>query len=132
MKLPWKRNRELLEEILELVKRQTKEIVMADQDVAALIAEVTNNTNVVNSAVALINGIAAQIAAAVAAAGSLSASDRTALQASIATITSNDAALAAAVVANTPAAPAPAARPNVATPPANNSVADMGKRQTTG
>lgn len=80
-----------------------------DDKIAALQAEITNETTVVNSAIALINGISGQIAAAVAAALAAGATPAelqalTDLQTALA---SNDAALAAAVSANTPPPPPP-------------------------
>lgn len=66
---------------------------------AALTAEVTQVNTVEASAVALIQGLAAQIAAAVA------IDDTTQLTALSASLTTNATALAAAVTANTPAAP---------------------------
>jgi hypothetical protein len=105
--------RDLLEAILAATFRIEckldqigKEGQVADQDITALAAEVSNNTSVFNSALAVIQGIAAQIASAVANASSLSTSDRASLEASIATLQANDTTLANAIVANTPAAPA--------------------------
>lgn len=70
-------------------------------DLSALQAAVTNETTVVASAVTLINGIAAQIAAAAQAA----APDPAQLTALSDQLTSSASALAAAVAANTPSAP---------------------------
>ena len=74
---------------------------MAD-DFTGLEAEVANLTSVVDSAVALINGIAARIDAAVAASD---AGDNTKLTELSASIKAESDALAAAVASNTPAAP---------------------------
>lgn len=65
-------------------------------------AEVTNLTSVVDSAVALINGIAAKIDAAVAA---NDAGDNSQLAGLAASVRAQATALADAVAANTPAAP---------------------------
>ena len=78
-----------------------------DDQITALTAEVTRDNTVMGSAVTLINGINARIAAAVAAAQAAGAtpaqlSELVALQASLKT---NTDALSAAVVANTPAPP---------------------------
>ena len=100
-------DRELLLEILLKLENLAEGVVIMDQDVTALVAAVTQETTVNQSAITLINGIAAQIAAAIAAAGSLSAGDRAALQSTVASITSNASSLSAAVVANTPATPGP-------------------------
>lgn len=70
----------------------------------ALNAEVTNLTSVVDSAVALINGIAAKIEAAVAA---NDAGDNTALSDLASSVRSQADALASAVAANTPTEPTP-------------------------
>ena len=64
-----------------------------------LTTEVANNTTVEKSALALIQGFAAQLAAA--------GTDPAKLQALRDTLAANDAELAAAVTANTPAAPTP-------------------------
>ena len=61
-----------------------------------LTTAVTTNTSVIDSAIALINGIAAQITAA--------GTDPVALASLVSSLKSEDDALAAAVVANTPAA----------------------------
>jgi len=63
----------------------------------ALTAQVTANTTVIESALTLINGFAAQLAAA--------GTDPAALAALQASLKSEDDKLAAAVAANTPAAP---------------------------
>ena len=78
-----------------------------DDKIAALTAEVANNTSVEKSAAALINGFAKQLADAVAAAQAAGATPAqlqslTDLSTSLA---ANDSDLAAAVAANTPAAP---------------------------
>lgn len=70
-------------------------------DFTGLQAEVTNLTSVVASAVALINGIAAQIEAAVAA---NDAGDNTQLATLASDVRSQADSLAAAVAANTPSA----------------------------
>lgn len=70
-------------------------------DLTTLQSQVAANTNVIQSAITLIQGLAAQLQAA--------KNDPTAIQAIIDTMNANDTALAQAVAANTPAAPAPAA-----------------------
>jgi hypothetical protein len=80
-----------------------------DSDIAELQSDVAALTTTVGSAVALIDGFAAQLAAAQSAALAAGATPEelsvlTALHASISAQTT---ALAAAVAANTPAAPAP-------------------------
>lgn len=66
-------------------------------DLTALTQAVTDNSSVVDSAVLLINDIAAQLSAA--------ATDPAAVQAIADQLTAKSAELAAAVAANTPAAP---------------------------
>lgn len=74
-------------------------------DFTALTAEVDRNRTVVGSAVALINGIAAKIDAAVAA---NDATDNTALTDLAASLRSDSDTLASAVAAHTPAEEPPA------------------------
>ena len=74
-------------------------------DLTTLTAQVAQNTSVEASAVTLIQGIAAQLAAAIA---SNNPAELDALQAQLATSAT---ALAAAITANTPQAPAPPAPP---------------------
>jgi hypothetical protein len=69
-------------------------------DLTALQAEVARNTTVEKSALALIQGFAAQLAAA--------GTDPVALKALQDSLTASDDELAAAVAANTPAQPVPA------------------------
>jgi predicted nucleic acid-binding Zn-ribbon protein len=83
-----------------------------DTEVADLTAKVTEQTQVNQSALTLINGFSARLDAAVAAAKAAGATDAqlSALHALSSTIASNDQQLAAAVAANadqTPAAPTP-------------------------
>lgn len=80
-------------------------------EITALQAAVAQETSVNQSAVTLISGFSAQLAAAVAAAEAAGAtSDQlTALNQLSQTVTTNSTALAAAVAANTTPAPAPAA-----------------------
>jgi hypothetical protein len=87
-------DRKTLGEILTAVQSlqaQGKTILM---DLTALTTEVGNNTTVTQSVVALVNNLAAQIAAA--------SGNQTQLNALVATLQANDAAIAAAVTANTP------------------------------
>lgn len=72
-------------------------------DLTALTASVAANTTVVGSALTLIRGLSAQLAAA--------GTDPVALAALKTQLDTTDAALAAAVAANTPAAPAPTPAP---------------------
>lgn len=83
----------------------TQEKAMA-VDLTGLQAELTNNTNQTSSIIALVNGLAAQIAALIA--GGTDATTQAAINAVITSWQANDAALAAAVLANTPSAPPPA------------------------
>lgn len=88
-----------------------KAMAALDDEITQLTAQVANDTTVEASAVTLINGFAAQLAAAVAAAAAAGATPAqlAALQALGTTITANNTSLAAAVAANTAAAPAAAA-----------------------
>jgi hypothetical protein len=72
-------------------------------DLTALTAQVTTNTTVIESALTLIQGIAAALAAA--------GTDPVALAALQTQLATEDTKLAAAVAANTPAAPAAPAKP---------------------
>ncbi len=81
-----------------------------DDSIASLTTEVANNTAVEKSALTLINGFAAQLAAAIAAAlaAGASATELQSLTDLQTTLAANDTELAAAVAANqAPAAPAP-------------------------
>jgi hypothetical protein len=75
--------------------------------------EVTSITGVVDSAIALINGFAARMQAAVDAAllNGATAAELAPVQAEVDSLKASDAALAAAVAANTPTPPAPPAPP---------------------
>ncbi len=94
--------------ILQLLHaQQTKGDIMS-QEMDNLVASVAKNTSVIGSALTLIQGFSAQLAAA--ASGADAATKATLLQMK-ADIDAQDAALAAAVTANTvvaPVAPAPA------------------------
>lgn len=68
---------------------------------ADVAAATTRNTTVVGSALILIQGLSAQLKAAIA------ANDPAALQAIVDQLDGSDTALASAVAANTPAAPTP-------------------------
>ena len=74
------------------------------QLITGLQTEVANNTTVEGSALTLIQGLAAQLAAALAMEAGPAQSS--ALQAVLTQLQTNDSGLAAAVAANTPAAPA--------------------------
>lgn len=85
--------------LAQILTNQTKLMALLD----TLTAEVANNTTVEKSAIALIQGLKAQLDAA--------GTDPVALKALSDQLAANDAALAAAVVTGTPATtpPAPAA-----------------------
>jgi len=85
-----------LDEIIRLLRIVIKgeRIIMAD--LSTLESAVQSNTDVEQSAIALINGIAAQLAAA--------ATDPAKVKALADQLAANSASLAAAVTANTPAA----------------------------
>lgn len=105
--------KEINERLARIERRLTTinidgEITMASLD--ALTAAVAAETSVNASAIALINGFAAQLAAA--------GTDPAALAALASQVTANASALAAAVSANTPAAAPPAAPTTPATPAA--------------
>lgn len=85
---------EILRTILTKLDTQESKIMA---DLTAITAAVTNNTTVEDSAIALINGLAAQIAAA--------GTDPAALASLTDSLTTESASLAAAVAANTPTAP---------------------------
>lgn len=78
-----------------------KEVQSMTPQLQALSDQVAANSTVTKSALALINGLAAQILASV--------NDPAALTALAASLKNDDDSLAAAVSANTPAAPAPPA-----------------------
>lgn len=98
---------ELLTEVRELRAEMRNFMAAIDDKIAALQAEVTRETTIEKSAVALIQGISGQIAAAVQAA--LAAGATTAQLQSLTdlqtTLAANDDELSAAVTANTPATP---------------------------
>jgi hypothetical protein len=96
-----------LDRILTLQGIEEKQIMLLDDQITALTADVTAATTVTGSAVTLIQGFAAQLAAAVAAAQAAGATPtQLASLTSLGTsITQETSALAAAVTANTPAAP---------------------------
>jgi hypothetical protein len=108
-------DREMLTELFNLVNIVHKEIRTmssnVDQNFLALQAQVQQNVSVEQSAVTLIQGIAAQLAAAIAAANNGDSAALPALQQQLQTSATT---LAAAVAANTPGSPAtatPAAAP---------------------
>lgn len=85
---------------IEVLLKQTKEGIQQEMaDLSALTAEVTANGDAVQSAITLIQGIEAQLAAA--------GTDPAALAQLASDLHSNTQALADAVAANTPAAPTP-------------------------
>lgn len=82
---------------------------MANPILDALAAQVKANTDAEDSAVVLINGIAARIQSAVdaAIAGGATAAELAPVQAEVTAMKTSADALAAAVVANTPTPPTP-------------------------
>lgn len=86
-----------LDRILYLLKLLVKGEVLIMADLSVLQNEVTQNTDVVQSAVALISGLADQLEAA--------ATDPAAVQALAESLRTNNQMLAEAVAANTPVAP---------------------------
>ena len=99
-------NQLLILQKLDLLLTQGNKMAV---DITALTAEVANNTTVEASVVALVQSLAAQLAAL--ANNTADAATQTALNALVTQLQSNDASLAAAVTANTPAPPAPAPAP---------------------
>jgi hypothetical protein len=96
-----------VKEIKTAIKESENRIMSAlDDQITALTTEVENETNVEKSALTLIQGIGAQISAAVAAATAAGATPAqlAAIKAVQTTLAANDSELSAAVVANTPAA----------------------------
>jgi len=100
-----KMTNETVASLVVAVLNTRRDIMAQIDDLKAAVAE---NTSVVQSAVVLMDNIAAQLAAALAG-GNVSAD----VQAVIDTIKANSAALAADVAKNTPAAPEPAPAPDV-------------------
>lgn len=102
-----------LDNITALLRQLIKEEYKAMVDLTSLTAEVTNNTNVTQSVITLVNNLAAQIAA-------LETTDpntQKQIDALVATLNQNDTAIGNAVAANTvagPPAPAPAPAPTPA------------------
>lgn len=90
-----------LDLILALLHRITRQENTMAIDLTKMNAEIAANTTVTSSVVALVNNLAAQIAA-------LSTTDpatQAQIDALVQTLSSNDTTIAAAVTANTPAAP---------------------------
>ncbi len=87
----------LLFAVISILRRQEKVMGTTNPALAALQAQVAQNTTVETSAVALIQGLAAQIAAA--------GTDPAGLAALTTSLNTSATALAAAITANTPAAP---------------------------
>lgn len=88
--------------ILALLRSLTAKDTQMAIDLGTLTAEVTNNTNVTNSVVTLLNNLTAIIKAIPPSSDPVT---QAALDQLTATLTTNDQAVAAAVTANTPAAP---------------------------
>lgn len=91
--------------LLSVLKPLTQQVNQIMTVLADLQAKVAANTTVVQSAVTLIQGLKAQLDAAIA------SGDPAQLQALSDQLGTDDAALAAAITANTPAAPAAPAAP---------------------
>jgi peptidoglycan hydrolase CwlO-like protein len=103
-------------EILQKLQILQETLNTMAADLTALTAQVAQNTSVVNSALTLIQGLAAEITAA--------QGDPAALAAIVSQLNSSDTALAVAVAANTPAAaptttPTPTATTSSAVPKQN-------------
>jgi|HubBroStandDraft_3_1064219.scaffolds.fasta_scaffold30695_7 hypothetical protein len=96
--------KKLVKKLLVLTQGEILEMAALDDAITALQAEVSNDTNVISAADTLINGISAQITAAVNAALAAGATPAqlAALTAVTTTLAANDTSLAAAVAANTP------------------------------
>lgn len=99
----------LLHQILAILNRMEPKMSAMDDAIAGLQASVANLTSVDQSAIALIQGIGAQVQAAVdaALAAGATAAQLQAMTDLKAAIDAQDSALAAAVSAATPAAPPP-------------------------
>jgi small-conductance mechanosensitive channel len=98
-----------------IIQKEDTMSAVITQNLLQLQQQVTATTQVEQSAVTLIQGIASQLATAIAAEGNGDDAALPALQASLQT---SAAALAAAITANTPAAPAnPVASPKVVPTP---------------
>lgn len=100
-------DRHVLYSLYRSVNRMNAVVDSLSAEITTLQAQVANDTAVETSALTLIDGIQAQIAAAVAAATAAGATQAQLAQlASLsAQLATNNTALAAAVAANTPAAP---------------------------
>ena len=94
----WQKLQSSINQILNIVQGLKNQGVTIMADLTALTAQVTQNTSVEESAVTLINGLAAQITAA--------GTDPVALAALAAQLNTSATDLAKAIAANTPAAPA--------------------------
>lgn len=93
-----------LDQLLALNKKEEKEIRNMAFDLTSLQQAVANETSLDQSAIALINGIAGQLAQLIANSGNTV--DPAAVQAIVDQMTTNAAGLSAALVANTPVSPA--------------------------
>jgi hypothetical protein len=94
----WLRIESKLDLIIHMLRRVLRKEDHMGKELDALTAQVTENTNVENSAVQLIQNIAAQLAAA--------GTDPAKLTALSATLKTSSDALAASITANTPIVPA--------------------------
>jgi hypothetical protein len=90
----------VVNQILALLQQNTAKEATIMSDLTQLTADVATNTTVTGSALTLIQGFAAELAAA--------GTDPVALKALQTQLEANDTALAAAVAQNTPAATSPA------------------------
>lgn len=100
--------REVFEVLIRIERKVDKFMAALDDKIAALQAEVAANTTVEKSAVALLQGLSAQLAAAIAAAAAAGATPAQlqALTDLNTALNTNDQDLANAIAANTPQPPA--------------------------
>ena|ERR1700738_433900 len=93
---------------LDLILAKLDEVLQKeenmDADVQAIIDQAQKNTDAESAADGLLAALFVKLQQAITAAPTLSAADRTTLQAKVTALESSRAAMAAAIVANTPAA----------------------------
>lgn len=95
-----------IDRLLAFVKLMVAEEIQMDIDIQNLIDQAKQNTDIEDSALIAINGLAEKLAAAIASSTTLSAADRALLQKEVSEMKAAAAPLAAAVAANiTPAGP---------------------------
>lgn len=88
----------LLRDIINRLAVIERKLMNTDEAIAALVAKVSEQSTVIESAITLLNGLSSQLQAA--------ADDPAQIQAIIDQVAAQSAALAGAVAANTPAQPA--------------------------